>query len=519
MIITTIQLLLFFVLLDVYLSHGTLQPCIHRSYGFGSSVCVCNASYCDTIAPNHKLNKGIYAVYLSDKNGNRLSKSTNKFNLTSNNGDPPMFINYNKTFQKIIGFGGAFTDAAGINILSLPLKAQKRLLQSYFSPEGIEYNLGRVPMASCDFSTRVYSYDDHPNDTSLLKFVLAEEDLIYKIPFIRAAQKMSKKKLLMFASPWSAPAWMKTNNNMTGKGSLIGKPGGIYFKAWAHYFVKFLEEYKHFNISFWGLTLQNEPTDGFINKFQFQAMGWTPGMQRDFIIKDLGPVLYSYHYDKLKLMIFDDQRPLMSIWAKVILLGPEIRKYVSGIAVHWYLDLPYTSKILDITHDMFPDYFILGTEACVGSYPWNYPKVALGSWSRAESYSKDIIQDLNHWVTGWTDWNIALDLQGGPNWVKNFVDSPIIVNKTKGEFYKQPMFYILGHFSKFILPDSVRVNINNIPQNLDVVCFYRPDKATVLVISNRHGYDIPFQVRDPFLGYISSTASSHSIQTIVWWNK
>lgn len=499
-----------------------LQPCIHRSYGFGSSVCVCNSSYCDNVVPNSEVKKGIYAVYLSDKQGNRLAKSTGKFNFSSENGDTaatPMFINYNKTFQKIIGFGGAFTDAAGINIVSLPVKAQEKLLESYFSPQGIEYNLGRVPMASCDFSTHAYSYDDHPNDTSLLKFVLAEEDLKYKIPFIRAAQGMSKQKLRMFASPWSAPAWMKTNNKMTGRGSLIGKPGGIYFKTWAHYFVKFLEEYKHFNISFWGLTLQNEPIDGFISNFPFQAMGWTPEMQRDFIVKDLGPILHGYQYDKLKLMIFDDQRPLMYHWAKVILSDPEVQKYVSGIAVHWYEDLAYTSIVLDKTHNMFPNYFILGTEACFGSYPWNYPKVALGSWNRAESYSKDIIEDLNHWVTGWTDWNIALNPEGGPNWVKNFVDSPIIVNKTSGEFYKQPMFYILGHFSKFILPDSIRIDVSNVPEHLDVVCFHRPDKATVIILSNRQEYDIAFQVKDPFFGYISRTAKSHSIQTIVWWNK
>ena len=52
-------------------------------------------------------------------------------------------------------------------------------------------------------------------------------------------------------------------------------------------------------------------------------------------------------------------------------------------------------------------------------------------------------------ILGWTDWNIALDMQGGPNWAGNFVDAPIIVNEAEGEFYKQPMYYALGHISRY----------------------------------------------------------------------
>lgn len=77
-------------------------------------------------------------------------------------------------------------------------------------------------------------------------------------------------------------------------------------------------------------------------------------------------------------------------------------------------------------------------------------KVKLGSWSRAEDYANSIIDTLSHWVTGWIDWNMALDLQGGPNWLNRFVDSPIIVNASANTFYKQPTYYIMGHFSKLI---------------------------------------------------------------------
>lgn len=55
-------------------------------------------------------------------------------------------------------------------------------------------------------------------------------------------------------------------------------------------------------------------------------------------------------------------------------------------------------------------------------------------------------QDMQNWVVGWTDWNIALNMNGGPSWMGNKVNSPIIINKEIGEFYKQPTFYAMGHF-------------------------------------------------------------------------
>ncbi|PIO61319.1 hypothetical protein TELCIR_17159, partial [Teladorsagia circumcincta] len=64
--------------------------------------------------------------------------------------------------------------------------------------------------------------------------------------------------------------------------------------------------------------------------------------------------------------------------------------------------------------------------------------------------------DLNNFVTGWTDWNMCLNEQGGPNWVENFVDSPIIVNATSDEFYKQPMFYAMGHFRSSAVDKAIK---------------------------------------------------------------
>nr|CAD7417790.1 unnamed protein product [Timema poppensis] len=113
---------------------------------------------------------------------------------------------------------------------------------------------------------------------------------------------------------------------------------------------------------------------------------------------------------------------------------------------------------LDTVHEEFPDKFLLYTEAS-NLHSSRQAPVLLGSWSRGEAYMSSIIEVTNHWVTGWVDWNLALDLDGGPNWANNTVDSPIIVNATADEFYKQPMFYALAHFSKFVPPGSFRISL------------------------------------------------------------
>ncbi|XP_064474559.1 lysosomal acid glucosylceramidase-like isoform X3 [Ornithodoros turicata] len=427
-------------------------------------------------------------------------------------------INATHTYQEILGFGGAFTDAFGINIKSLPSRMQDDLLRSYYSAEGLSYNLGRIPMASTDFSIRLYTYLDDPGDFNLTKFGLAQEDYRLKIPFIKKATSLAQEEVYLFGSPWSGPAWMKTNGALNGRGKLKGKPGGKYYKTWAKYFVRFLQEYGKHDIQIWGLTTENEPTNGEIPNFPFQCMGFTPETMRDFVKLDLGPALEANGYGFLKLMILDDERYDMIRWAQTILQDTNASSFVSGIGVHWYGDFA-EPWILDKTHEAFPEKFILGTEACEGFQAFVKEKVSLGNWDRAETYAFDIIQDLSHWVTGWVDWNLALNPQGGPNWVKNFVDSPIIVNATSREFYKQPMYYSLAHFTKFLPRGSLRIGLNADPglsDRVTFVAFKTPQKAKVVIVLNRDFVPYTFIIRDE-AKFFEKTINERSIQSFVWW--
>lgn len=148
------------------------------------TVCACSENYCDKIPPIN-LNNGSYQIYSTSMTNMGFNSRTENFESSLQN--IHITVNPSETFQKIYGFGGAFTDAAGINIKSLSEKLQNVLLNDYFGEDGIDYSFGRVPIGGTDFSTRPYTYDDYPeNDVNLSNFTLQMEDYKYKVkePFI-----------------------------------------------------------------------------------------------------------------------------------------------------------------------------------------------------------------------------------------------------------------------------------------------------------------------------------------------
>ncbi|XP_034030614.1 lysosomal acid glucosylceramidase [Thalassophryne amazonica] len=510
-------ILLASVFLSALVTPSAGGKCVARHFGEDSVVCECNSTYCDSFGPATLPPVGQYASYLSTMAGSRLEEGRGQVHQNSSGADLRLTIAAFQKYQQIRGFGGAMTDAAAMNILSLSPGSQDQLLRQFFSAEGIGYNLMRVPMASCDFSTRLYTYADTPEDYTLNDFTLAPEDIKMKIPLLQRAQALSHRSLSLLASAWSAPAWMKTSGTITGKGSLKGLPGGKVHKTWAQYHIRFLEEYAKYNLTFWAVTTGNEPTAGQLTNYSFQAMGFTPEEQRDWVALDLGPALQDSSFPNTHVILLDDNRLLLPYWAKVVLSDVHAGRYIYGIGVHWYLDNFIPPELsLGVTHHLFPEYYLIGTEACAG---WSHldKGVKLGSWARAEEYAHDIIQDLNHYVVGWIDWNLALDLTGGPNWVKNFVDSTVIVNAHRDIFYKQPTFYSMAHFSKFLWEGSQRVGVSVSQQtSMEFTAFVRPDGSVVLIILNRSSSVIQFEVWDPAVGYIPSTAPSHSLLTLAW---
>ena len=348
-------------------------PCDPLAFDDDSVVCVCNATYCDTF-PDLTLPSGSDVVVVtSSRDGDRFAVSSAQFGPES---CPPEWVTAVKVpkdepRQKVSGFGGAFTDAAGVNINSLPPETQEVLLKAYYDEDGIQYHLGRIPIGGSDFSERPYSYDDNPGDETLEKFALTQEDYELKIPHLQTALRMSPD-LQLFGSAWSAPAWMKTNNDFTGISNL--KPE--YYQLWADYHVRFLEEYLANDILVKALTTQNEPTNGLDSPGMWNTMGWTAEMQRDWLRDNLGPTIRgNANFSDTLILILDDQRILLPDWVNTIMDDADAAQYVDAIGVHWYRDLDAPASLLTDTHNLHPDVPLIATEACEGSMVEN--KVAL----------------------------------------------------------------------------------------------------------------------------------------------
>ncbi|PAV90589.1 hypothetical protein WR25_13263 isoform C [Diploscapter pachys] len=480
-----------FVFVSVYLLVGycsALNPCAPRKFNQDSVVCVCNTTYCDDFEPIGVVpNSGVGAQFTSSRDGFRFMKT----NITTTNSVPAnaVILSFNPTVrhQKIFGFGGAITDAAGINLNSLPPDLADNVIKQYYSyPNGIGYSTARIPIASCDFSTHPYSYSDVDGDFNLTNFNLTTEDFTLKLPYLKKALTYTNSTVRFFGSPWSAPGWMKETGLMRGGGPLKGPVNGQYYQTWANYFVKFIQAYMNQGIQIWGVTLQNEPNTGRALDFPWQTMYWNASMQRDFLRDLLGPMLDQNFIWGVKKIILDDNRGNLPDWADTILADPNAAKFVDMIGVHWYEDETKPASNLNDTYYKHPGVPMLYTEACAG---WEgderYP--LLGNWTRAEQYADDILTALNNYVTGWNDWNIVLDVPGGPNWVGNTVDSSIIVNANTSEYYKQPLFFAMGHFSRFVRPNAVRVNSQLASSNpsLEFASFVNPDNTRVTVILNK----------------------------------
>ncbi|OAD60321.1 Glucosylceramidase, partial [Eufriesea mexicana] len=484
-------------------SEGDANECAPRSFGENRIVCVCNATYCDDTPDNDPkvLANGTVYWYVSSEEGLRMQMSSAHIGSCSDSNSVVLNINTAEKYQTILGYGAAFTDSAGIHISSLSQPVQEQLLRSYFDRNGSRYSLARIPIGGTDFSTRLYTYDDGNADPTLQNFRLAQEDYKYKIPYVKKAVKLNPN-VKIFSAVWSPPAWMKTNDRINGPGFLKTE----YYQVYADYIVKFIQEYEKNGLIVWAVSTGNEPANGFVPGLPINSLGWSPFAGRKWIANNLGPTLEKSVYNATQILLVDDQRLYVPWVANIVFENEQAKKYVSGIAVHWYADFIVPPAVLDATHDLHPEKFILMTEACIELFQ---PRgVVLGLWERGVKYISSIIQYMNHWGVGWVDWNIVLDQSGGPSWNKNYVDAAIIVNAEKDEFYKQPMYYAMKHFSRFVERGSVRVSISE-ALNIEATAFVTPANEVVVVAYNKNPLATDVVLNDPNKGPICLKLPAH----------
>jgi glucosylceramidase len=400
--------------------------------------------------------------------------------------------------QPVVGFGGALTESAAHVLQQLPKAKRAQVLRSYFDPgDGIGYTLARTPSTSCDFSLSSWTLDDVAGDRSLSHFSLAPMRAA-QLPLIRDVRDLvGANRFKLVASPWSPPAWMKTNGQMTLGGSLRGDCRA----AWADYYVRFVKALRdEEKIPVWALTVQNEPD---VSQ-PWESCVYTSMQERDFISEYLGPALEKAQMAQVKLFGWDHNRDGLQERAVALLRDRDSAKYLAGMALHWYgeEDFAASRRVLQ----QFPDTQILFTEGCVEGGPH------AGEWAPAERYGRNIIGDLSNGVCGFIDWNIALDMQGGPNHAGNFCHAPVLVDGAAGEAHYQPSFYYIAHFSKYVQPGAMRLKLDSRETALQSIAFANPNGNRVVVVMNPGDQPQDFSLR--CAGDVRAcTVPAHAIQT------
>ena len=314
----------------------------------------------------------------------------------------------------------------------------------------------------------------------------------------------------------SPPLWMKSNGAWSGLSWLKKE----FYQTWADYHLRFLDLMAERNFPLWAISTGNEPLNGVIGFLfiQFMSLGWTANDQGHWLANNFGPTIRNSKHRSIKIFGSDDQRYVFPWWFdRMDQADSKATSFLDGLAVHWYWDDVAPPSLLDRTHEKYPDKIILNTESCVGDKPLQTHGPELGSWERAEHYITAYIEDLNHWVNGWVDWNLLLDEQGGPNYVKNFVDAAIIVNTTsRTEFYKQPIFYAIGHFSRFLPEGSLKIQVQSSNKNVVVTGFQRPDGSVAVIFYNKLVKNINLKFEDPVRGAIQFKIPPKSIHTLIY---
>lgn len=441
----------------------------------------------------------------TDKRIALTDKLTFKPGTQPSEGEISVFVNPNKRFQELLGIGGAFTDASAEVFATLSTAKQEEFLRAYYDKEqGIGYSLARTTIHSSDFGSGSHTYIEE-GDKSLSTFSI-DHDRKYRIPLIKRATQAAGGELLLYASPWSAPAFMKSNNNMLHGGKLLPE----YNDAWAMYYTRFIKAYEAEGMPIWGITVQNEPMAVQI----WESMIYTAEEERDFLKNHLGPTMEKEGLGDKKIVVWDHNRDLIARRGNVIFDDPEASRYAWGIGFHWYETWAGGETMHDnlaIINESYPDKKLLFTEGTVEGFRADRYQY----WPNAERYGHSMINDFNRGTVGWTDWNILLDQNGGPNHVGNFCFAPIHADTESGELIYTPSYYYIGHFSKFVRPGAKRVSTSSSRSVLLATSFVNENNKMATVVMNSTDDAISYNF---FVGadQVTLEIPARAMQTLVY---
>lgn len=409
-----------------------------------------------------------------------VRQNDNHFAADSGTNNYTIIVNEGTQYQQMDGFGGSLTDAS-CWLLKYKLTDQKRaeVMQDLFGPSGINISLLRQPIGASDFSWEAWTFDDTTNNTddwSLSNFSLWREDA-YIRPMLDLAYKVNPGRIKIFATPWSAPAWMRSNKGLYGKGGYL-RPE--CYSVYADYFVRYVKACEAKGTPVHAVTIQNEP--------QYAPDAY-PGMkmsiqdQIGFIRDYIGPK-FQQNGITTKIICYDHNFDDEGIDFAASVLASGAYNYCAGSAWH-----PYCSgnscvhqKMTEV-HNRYPDKDVWLTEA--GSGTW----IGDDSAQFADQMYHTIRSPRN-WSLSVVFWNIALDQNAAPklagvdtsNSNRGFLT---IRSDSTDSVTRNTSYYSMGHTSKFVDPGAYRIESNSFTDDIEDVAYKNPDGSKVVVLSNR----------------------------------
>ena len=382
-------------------------------------------------------------------------------------------------YEKLEGFGGAITDAAAYVYSLMNEQQKKQLIETYFSPERMNYQIIRIHMDSCDFSLEQYGAMSDPDDEKMESFSL-ERNGKYIFPMLDDIQKTIGRSLELMLSPWSPPAFMKTNGERAHGGHL--KPE--YRKMWAEYLCRYILEFKKRGYLVRRISLQNEP---------HAVQPWDSCIfdvkeQKEFLRDYMYPEMVKSGLQDIEVFLWDHNKERVYEWMRDA-IDEDTDSMVAGAAFHWYSGDHF--ETLDLVKQKFPDKKLIVSESCIEFYKFSPEQVIQG----AMNLSHEIIGDLNHGMTAFYDWNLLLDEKGGPNYVENYCLAPFLYNTQTKKLEPQLIQQYFEHFSHYLLPGSVRIAFSKYTEDVDVTAWKRPDGRFTVIMLNKTEQIMPVCVR------------------------
>ena len=410
-------------------------------------------------------------------------------------------VDASKRYQQMVGFGANITDASAW-LIQHRMSDQQRaaLMEELFGKApGLGFSFTRLTIGASDFSLKHYTLDDvapGETDNPLARFSI-DPMRAEVLPVLKQAMAINPK-LTVMASPWSAPAWMKTNSRLS-QGTLRPDAYDVY----ARYFGKFADAMEAEGVPIYAVTVQNEPH---FEPNDYPSMGFNSASRAQFIGEHLGP-LFAKRSTPIRILDWDHnwdepQAPL------TVLADSKARSYTAGVAWHCYKGNPAAQTQV---RDAYPDKDVYFTECSGGegnakwqeTFPWNMRNLVIGA---TRNWAKSVLM-----------WNLALDENYGPH-LGGCGDCRgiVIINSKTGEVTRNLDYYALAHASRFVRVGAHRIDSTTGVEGLESVAFQNADDQSIaLIVLNSSAAPRHFSVRQAgeTFGYSLQPGSA---ATLVW---